>query len=183
MAIRDDEDKAAGIGVTTPVYKSIAFMASAVLVGVAGAVYGYYVSFLDTSAMFDISLAIQVVLAALLGGRGTVWGPVHRRVPPAAADRGDELLARRPGRGRDPPDPVRRSAARGHDAAAARPAARGRAGRAADPAAGEPPAPPARVSRTPCCPPACARRGAPADGGGRGRRCCASPASRSASAA
>jgi ABC-type branched-subunit amino acid transport system ATPase component/ABC-type branched-subunit amino acid transport system permease subunit len=76
MAIRDDEDKAAGIGVTTPVYKSIAFMASAVLVGVAGAVYGYYVSFLDTSAMFDISLAIQVVLAALLGGRGTVWGPV-----------------------------------------------------------------------------------------------------------
>jgi branched-chain amino acid transport system permease protein len=39
-------------------------------------VYGYYVSFLDTSAMFDISLAIQVVLAALLGGRGTVWGPV-----------------------------------------------------------------------------------------------------------
>jgi ABC-type branched-subunit amino acid transport system ATPase component/ABC-type branched-subunit amino acid transport system permease subunit len=76
MAIRDDEDKAAGIGVTTPVYKSIAFMASAGLVGVAGAVYGYYVSFLDTSAMFDISLAIQVVLAALLGGRGTVWGPV-----------------------------------------------------------------------------------------------------------
>jgi len=76
MAIRDDEDKAAGIGVTTPLYKSIAFMASAVLVGVAGAVYGYYVSFLDTSAMFDIALAIQVVLAALLGGRGTVWGPV-----------------------------------------------------------------------------------------------------------
>jgi ABC-type branched-subunit amino acid transport system ATPase component/ABC-type branched-subunit amino acid transport system permease subunit len=76
MAIRDDEDKAAGIGVTTPVYKSIAFMASAGLVGVAGTVYGYYVSFLDTSAMFDISLAIQVVLAALLGGRGTVWGPV-----------------------------------------------------------------------------------------------------------
>jgi branched-chain amino acid transport system permease protein len=76
MAIRDDEDKAAGIGVTTPVYKGVAFMASAGLVGVAGAVYGYYVSFLDTSAMFDIALAIQVVVAALLGGRGTVWGPV-----------------------------------------------------------------------------------------------------------
>ena len=76
VAIRDDEDKAAGIGVTTPVYKAIAFMASAVLVGVAGAVYGYYVSFLDTSAMFSIALSMQVVLAALLGGRGTVWGPV-----------------------------------------------------------------------------------------------------------
>ena len=76
VAIRDDEDKAAGIGVRTPVYKAIAFMASAVLIGVAGAVYGYYVSFLDTSAMFDIALSMEVLLAALLGGRGTVWGPL-----------------------------------------------------------------------------------------------------------
>lgn len=76
VAIRDDEDRAAGIGITTPVYKSIAFMASAVLVGVTGTVYGYYVSFLDTSAMFDIVLSMEVVLAALLGGRGTIWGPV-----------------------------------------------------------------------------------------------------------
>jgi len=76
MAIRDDEVKAEGIGVATSVYKGIAFMASAVLIGVAGTVYGYYVSFLDTSAMFDISLSMEVVLAALIGGRGTVWGPV-----------------------------------------------------------------------------------------------------------
>lgn len=76
VAIRDDEDKAAGIGVVTPVYKSLAFMASAVLVGVAGAVYGYYVSFLTVSTMFDIVLSLQVVLAVLLGGQATVWGPV-----------------------------------------------------------------------------------------------------------
>jgi branched-chain amino acid transport system permease protein len=76
VAIRDDEDKAAGIGITTPVYKSLAFMASAVLVGVAGAIYGYYVSFLDPGAMFDIVLSVEAVLAALMGGRGTVWGPV-----------------------------------------------------------------------------------------------------------
>lgn len=76
MAIRDDEDKAAGIGVVTPVYKGLAFMASAVLVGIAGAVYGYYISFLSVSTMFDIVLSMQLVLAALLGGRGTVWGPV-----------------------------------------------------------------------------------------------------------
>ncbi|MGW6281248.1 branched-chain amino acid ABC transporter ATP-binding protein/permease [Kribbella sp. NPDC055071] len=76
VAIRDDEDKAAGIGVVTSVYKSVAFMASAVLVGVAGAVYGYYVSFLTVSTMFDIVLSMQVVLAVLLGGRATVWGPV-----------------------------------------------------------------------------------------------------------
>lgn len=76
VAIRDDEDKAAGIGIVTPLYKSIAFMASAVLIGTAGTVYGYYVSFLDTSSMFDIVLSMELVLAALLGGRGTVWGPV-----------------------------------------------------------------------------------------------------------
>jgi branched-chain amino acid transport system permease protein len=76
VAIRDDEDKAAGIGVLTGLYKSIAFMASSVLVGVAGAIYGYYVSFLTVDTMFDIVLSMQVVLAALLGGRGTVWGPI-----------------------------------------------------------------------------------------------------------
>lgn len=76
VAIRDDEDKAAGIGVLTPVYKSLAFMASAVFVGMAGAIYGYYVSFLTVGTMFDVVLSMQVVLAALLGGRGTVWGPV-----------------------------------------------------------------------------------------------------------
>lgn len=62
MAIRDDEDKAAGIGVVTPVYKGLAFMASAVLVGIAGAVYGYYISFLSVSTMFDIVLSMQLVL-------------------------------------------------------------------------------------------------------------------------
>ena len=76
VAIRDDEDKAAGIGVVAPIYKALAFMSSAVLVGVAGAIYGYYVSFLTVSTMFDIVLSMQVVLAVLLGGRGTVWGPV-----------------------------------------------------------------------------------------------------------
>ena len=76
LAIKDDEDKAAGIGIVTSVYKGIAFMASAVLVGVAGAVYGYYISSLSVSTMFDVVLSMQIVLAALLGGRGTVWGPV-----------------------------------------------------------------------------------------------------------
>jgi branched-chain amino acid transport system permease protein len=76
LAIKDDEDKAAGIGVVTSVYKGLAFVASAALVGVAGAVYGYYVSSLSVNTMFDVVLSMQVVLAALLGGRGTVWGPV-----------------------------------------------------------------------------------------------------------
>lgn len=76
VAIREDEDKAAAIGVRTSVYKILAFVASGTLVGVAGGVYAYFLSFIDPRGMFDILVSVQIVLAALLGGRGTLWGPV-----------------------------------------------------------------------------------------------------------
>jgi ABC-type branched-subunit amino acid transport system ATPase component/ABC-type branched-subunit amino acid transport system permease subunit len=76
FAIQDDEDKATGLGLRTAVYKMIAFVLGGTFVGIAGGIYAYYVSFLNTSAVFDIVTSILIVLAALLGGRGTVWGPV-----------------------------------------------------------------------------------------------------------
>ena len=76
VAIREDEDKAAAIGVRTSAYKVLSFVASAVLIGVAGGVYAYYLSFIDPRGMFDILISVQLVLAALVGGRGTIWGPV-----------------------------------------------------------------------------------------------------------
>jgi branched-chain amino acid transport system permease protein len=76
LAIREDEGKAAAIGIRTPAYKLLGFVASAVLIGVAGGIYGYFLTFIDPRGMFDILLSVQIVLAALLGGRGTVWGPV-----------------------------------------------------------------------------------------------------------
>jgi ABC-type branched-subunit amino acid transport system ATPase component/ABC-type branched-subunit amino acid transport system permease subunit len=76
VAIREDEDKAATIGIDTPVYKSLGFAASAVFLGMAGGVYAYYLTFIDPSGMFDIILSVQIVLAVILGGRGTIWGPV-----------------------------------------------------------------------------------------------------------
>jgi branched-chain amino acid transport system permease protein len=76
IAIREDEDKAAAIGVRTSVYKILSFTASAVLVGIAGGVYAYFLTFIDPRGMFDILVSVQIVLAALLGGRGTLWGPV-----------------------------------------------------------------------------------------------------------
>jgi branched-chain amino acid transport system permease protein len=77
IAIREDEDKAASVGINTPVYKVLAFVASAVFIGIAGGVYAYSLSFIDPKGMFDILLSVQCVLAALLGGRGTVMGPVY----------------------------------------------------------------------------------------------------------
>jgi branched-chain amino acid transport system permease protein len=76
VAMREDEDKAGTVGVNTPVYKLLGFVASAVFVGMAGAVYGYYLAFIDPIGMFNILLSVQILLSMLLGGRGTLFGPV-----------------------------------------------------------------------------------------------------------
>jgi ABC-type branched-subunit amino acid transport system ATPase component/ABC-type branched-subunit amino acid transport system permease subunit len=76
FAIADDEDKAAGLGLRTDLYKMIAFVFGGTFVGIAGGLYAYYVSFLNVAAVFDIVTSVLIVLAALLGGRGTLWGPV-----------------------------------------------------------------------------------------------------------
>lgn len=76
IAMREDEDKAGTIGVSTPVYKLLGFVASAVFLSMAGGVYAYYLSFIDPLGMFDIVVSVQIILALLLGGRGTLWGPV-----------------------------------------------------------------------------------------------------------
>ena len=76
IAIREDESKAATIGINLPVEKIIAFVASTIFVGMAGAVYGYYLTFIDPRGMFSILISVQIVLSLLLGGKATLWGPV-----------------------------------------------------------------------------------------------------------
>jgi ABC-type branched-subunit amino acid transport system ATPase component/ABC-type branched-subunit amino acid transport system permease subunit len=76
IAMREDEDKASTVGVTTPVYKLLGFVASGVLLGMAGGVYAYYLAFIDPRGMFDIVISVQIILCMLLGGRATLWGPV-----------------------------------------------------------------------------------------------------------
>jgi ABC-type branched-subunit amino acid transport system ATPase component/ABC-type branched-subunit amino acid transport system permease subunit len=76
IAIREDEGKAAAIGVNTTVFKIIAYAASSFFIGVAGGVYAYYQTFLNPVGSFAILGSVLIVLAALLGGRGTLYGPV-----------------------------------------------------------------------------------------------------------
>jgi ABC-type branched-subunit amino acid transport system ATPase component/ABC-type branched-subunit amino acid transport system permease subunit len=76
IAIREDEGKAAAIGVNAALYKVVAFGCSAFFVGLAGGVYAYYQSFLNPPGMFSILSSVMIVLAALVGGRGTLFGPV-----------------------------------------------------------------------------------------------------------
>ncbi|GGH43675.1 branched-chain amino acid ABC transporter ATP-binding protein/permease [Microbacterium album] len=76
IAIREDEGKAGAVGVNAPMYKIIAFGASALFVGMAGGVYAYYLGFVDPINMFSILFSVQIVLSVILGGRGTLFGPV-----------------------------------------------------------------------------------------------------------
>jgi branched-chain amino acid transport system permease protein len=76
IAIREDETKAATIGINLPVQKIIAFVASTFFVGMAGAVYGYYLTFIDPRGMFSILISVQLILSLLIGGKATLWGPV-----------------------------------------------------------------------------------------------------------
>ncbi len=76
IAMREDEDKAATVGVNTPVYKMLAFVASGLFLGMAGGVYAYYLAFIDPRGMFSILVSVQIILCMILGGRATLWGPV-----------------------------------------------------------------------------------------------------------
>lgn len=75
-AVRDDEDRARGLGVQTEFVKLLAFAVSAGLTAAFGAVWAYYVSFLYPGFAIDPLLALGVILMAFLGGRRTLWGPV-----------------------------------------------------------------------------------------------------------
>jgi branched-chain amino acid transport system permease protein len=77
-AIRDDEDKAEGMGLHTRRYKRTAWCISAFFVGIGGAIFGNMTGFIEPRdvAFPTITFGIFMVLMALLGGKGTLWGPV-----------------------------------------------------------------------------------------------------------
>jgi ABC-type branched-subunit amino acid transport system permease subunit len=76
IAIREDEGKAEAVGVKTMLYKVLAFGISAYFIAVAGGIYSYFFTYIDPQFIFDIFTGVTMVLIAILGGRGTLWGPV-----------------------------------------------------------------------------------------------------------
>lgn len=75
FAIRDDEDRAEGVGVRTTGVKLIAFAASVGLTGMIGAIWAYYIGFIYPQFAVDPLVTIGAVLMTFLGGKGTLWGP------------------------------------------------------------------------------------------------------------
>jgi len=77
-AIRDDEDKAEAMGLRTTHYKTTAWCISALFLGLLGGVVGNLLGFVDPRevAFASSTYGVWMVLMAILGGKGTLWGPV-----------------------------------------------------------------------------------------------------------
>jgi branched-chain amino acid transport system permease protein len=76
VAIGEDEDAAEAIGVNAPKIKRDIYMISAFLTALAGTFYTQYIYFIDPATAFSFSVSIEAALVSIVGGIGTLWGPV-----------------------------------------------------------------------------------------------------------
>jgi branched-chain amino acid transport system permease protein len=75
-AIREDELAAQALGINTTAYKLAAFTLSAVFPAVAGGIQAYKVLYIDPPSVFLVQITIAMALMSMLGGKGTVIGPI-----------------------------------------------------------------------------------------------------------
>jgi branched-chain amino acid transport system permease protein len=78
-AIRDNEDKAEAMGIHTMRYKILGWMVSAFFVGIAGGLVGNMVGYIEPTeiAFAGATYGVFMILMAILGGKGTLWGACH----------------------------------------------------------------------------------------------------------
>ena len=76
MAIRENEDGAKALGVNISRYKTIALLISAALNALAGGFYMVYTTFIDPPLVFGGPFNFELLIAPIIGGRGTVLGPI-----------------------------------------------------------------------------------------------------------
>ncbi len=74
LAIGQNEDAAAILGVPTPRYKALVYSASAFLPAIAGGLYFFKSAFIQPSDAFDLTLSTEAIVICMLGGQGTVTG-------------------------------------------------------------------------------------------------------------
>jgi branched-chain amino acid transport system permease protein len=76
LAIREDEDAALVMGINTTLYKIAALALSAFFTSIAGGIHAYWITFVDPAGAFDLTLNVRMVIMAMFGGPGTVFGPL-----------------------------------------------------------------------------------------------------------
>jgi branched-chain amino acid transport system permease protein len=75
-AIREDEVAADALGINVTRYKLVAFVLSAMFPAAAGGIQAYKVLYIDPASVFFVQITIAMALMSMLGGKGTVIGPV-----------------------------------------------------------------------------------------------------------
>ena len=76
QAIRENEEAAAALGVDVLRYKTIAVMISGALTAVGGTFFTQYFFFVDPTLAFGVAVSVQILLRPIVGGVGTIWGPL-----------------------------------------------------------------------------------------------------------
>jgi branched-chain amino acid transport system permease protein len=94
MAINQDEDAAADSGVNPFAYKLKAHAIAAFLTGISGGLFARYAAYIHPNGVFGFQTSVQILLMPVIGGLGTVWGPVLGGVVVGAIE--EEIVARFP---------------------------------------------------------------------------------------
>ncbi len=76
IAVREDEEAAGVIGINTTLVKTTVFGLAALMTGLAGGLYAYWITILEPNAIFSVQFSVSMVLMTVLGGAGTILGPV-----------------------------------------------------------------------------------------------------------
>jgi branched-chain amino acid transport system permease protein len=74
--IQQNEAAADILGINTTLHKVVAFMLSSAFVGAAGALYASWVYYIEPPDVFDIMYSVKPIVMVLLGGAGSVFGPI-----------------------------------------------------------------------------------------------------------
>jgi len=75
-AVRDDQQAAASIGIDVSRHKILAYVISAMMMSPMGSLFAQYILIIDPATVFNIEFSIVVLLITVLGGIGSVWGPL-----------------------------------------------------------------------------------------------------------
>jgi branched-chain amino acid transport system permease protein len=76
VAVGEDEDAAEAIGVDAQGIKRNIYLISAFLTALAGTFYVQYIYFIDPNTAFSFNVSVEAALVSIVGGIGTLWGPV-----------------------------------------------------------------------------------------------------------
>ena len=75
-AIKQSHEAAEGLGIDTTRYKMLAMVISAFVTAICGAFYAQYILYIDPPSVLSLDISIKIVLIAVLGGAGTIMGPI-----------------------------------------------------------------------------------------------------------